>query len=86
LSSIDGYLNAFAAIQFIALLASVMTLIAAYFSRVKRQATWYNFMISIAVYTTSFLLLFFAGQMNNPKPPYMLCLVQSSLTYAATPL
>ncbi|KAJ3811953.1 hypothetical protein F5876DRAFT_64354 [Lentinula aff. lateritia] len=51
----------FVALQLTGLVGSIITLVAASFSSVPRQATWYNFLISWIVYCASYLLLFFAG-------------------------
>ncbi|KAE9386116.1 hypothetical protein BT96DRAFT_1026373 [Gymnopus androsaceus JB14] len=76
-------LNAFNALQLLGLIGSVLCLISARFSSVPRQAPWWNFMV---LFCTSYLLLFFAGQVFDSAPDLPLCILQSSLTYAVSPL
>ncbi|KAH7868343.1 uncharacterized protein C8R40DRAFT_1074938 [Lentinula edodes] len=65
------------------LVGSIITLVAASFSSVPRQATWYNFFISWIVYCASYLLLFFAGHAYDEDPGISLCIAQSTLTRSA---
>ncbi|THU87656.1 hypothetical protein K435DRAFT_969801 [Dendrothele bispora CBS 962.96] len=78
-------LDIFLALQVVGFIGSVAVLFTALFSSVSRQATWYNFFISWMVFCISYLLLFFAGKSHSREPPFALCLVQSSMTYAAPP-
>ncbi|THU83331.1 hypothetical protein K435DRAFT_871391 [Dendrothele bispora CBS 962.96] len=78
-------LDIFLTLQVIGLIGSVVVLFTAPFSSISRQVTWYNFFISWTVFCISYLLLFFAGQGHSREPPFALCLVQSSMTYAASP-
>jgi len=86
---VEGFgplLNAFNVLQLLGLIGSVLCLISARFSSVPRQAPWWNFMFSWVVFCTSYLLLFFAGQAYDSEPDLPLCVLQSSLTYAVSPL
>ncbi|KAJ3786454.1 hypothetical protein GGU10DRAFT_332341 [Lentinula aff. detonsa] len=67
-------------------LASVDSSSEAIFSSVPRQATWYNFFITWIIFCTSNLLLLFAGHAYDGEPDIHLCIAQSALTYAASPL
>lgn len=79
-------LKAFNALQLLGLIGSIFVLVTALFSSVPRQATWYNFFISWTVFCASYLLLFFDGHAYDGDPELSLCIAQSSLTYAASPL
>ncbi|KAJ3873518.1 hypothetical protein F5051DRAFT_419054 [Lentinula edodes] len=73
----------FVALQLSGLVGSIITLVAASFSSVPRQATWYNFLISWIVYCASYLLLFFAGHAYDEDPGISLCIAQSTFTRSA---
>ncbi|KAF9074424.1 hypothetical protein BDP27DRAFT_1317061 [Rhodocollybia butyracea] len=75
----------FISFQFIGLLGSILTLIAARFSSRQRQATWYNFMGSWVLFCVSYLLLFFTGHAYDGDPGLPLCILQSSLVHAVSP-
>ncbi|KAJ3978494.1 hypothetical protein F5890DRAFT_1560243 [Lentinula detonsa] len=79
-------LRTFNVLQFMGLVGSVFILITAIFSSVPRQATWYNFFITWIIFCTSNLLLLFAGHAYDGEPDIHLCIAQSALTYAASPL
>ncbi|KAJ3904070.1 hypothetical protein F5879DRAFT_956762 [Lentinula edodes] len=76
----------FVALQLTGLVGSIITLVAASFSSVPRQATWYNFLISWIVYCASYLLLFFAGHAYDEDPGISLCIAQSAFTCSAPSL
>ena len=83
----DAKLNIlFTSFMLIAFIISIFSLVSSRLSPVPRLATWYSFMLSWAIMSTSYLLLFFAGYLNNPQPPVGLCIIQSSLTFACPPL
>ncbi|GLB38953.1 hypothetical protein LshimejAT787_0601150 [Lyophyllum shimeji] len=53
---------------------------------ISRHSTWYSFVISWIISTTSYTLLFWGGNLIGPEPPYILCLMQGILIYSAPPL
>ncbi|THU97955.1 hypothetical protein K435DRAFT_49036 [Dendrothele bispora CBS 962.96] len=76
----------FIAFQMVALVGSLLTFITAFSSSVRRHPTWYNFLASWIISCISYSLLFFGGELNEPKPSIGLCMTQASLIYAAPPL
>ncbi|KAJ3972462.1 hypothetical protein EV361DRAFT_905490 [Lentinula raphanica] len=79
-------LRTFNVLQAIGLAGSTFILFTAFFSSVPRQATWYNFFICWMIFCISNLLLLFAGHAFDGNPDVPLCVAQSALTYAASPL
>ncbi|THU97932.1 hypothetical protein K435DRAFT_838350 [Dendrothele bispora CBS 962.96] len=75
----------FIAFQMVALVGSLLTFITAFSSSVRRHPTWYNFLASWIISCISYSLLFFGGELNEPKPSIGLCMTQASLIYAAPP-
>jgi hypothetical protein len=82
----DAFTSIFISFQSFGLFGSILALLTARFSSVKRQATWYNFFISWGIFCLSFLLLPLSGNLHGPEPGFALCIAQSSLTYATPPL
>jgi len=58
----------------------------AFAKSIERHHTWINFCLCWLLSCVSYVLLFLAGQQNNPHPTYQLCLIQASLVYAAPSL
>ncbi|KAJ2914167.1 hypothetical protein MD484_g6228, partial [Candolleomyces efflorescens] len=80
---LDTYVTAFIVLEMIGLCGTALMLFTALVGRdVVRHFTWFSFVFSFLVSTTSYLLLFFAGQLYNRTPPYALCLTQAALIYA----
>jgi len=52
----------------------------------RRSLTLINLLLSIIVYATSLLLLFYAGQGDNPSPSFILCRFQSALFHGSAPM
>ncbi|PPQ76145.1 hypothetical protein CVT26_011795 [Gymnopilus dilepis] len=65
---------------------SILLGIAMISKSVHRHSTWFGFIFSWIVSSVSYLLLFFAGQLENLNPPFNLCLTQAALIYSAPPL
>ena len=77
----------FVSLQLFGLTGTTIMLVTAMFSSgVPRHSTWFSFMLSWIIYTLSYNLLFFAGQLPGPEPPYGLCLIQSIMVCSAPPL
>jgi len=53
---------------------------------VRRHACFVNFCISWLIYSVSYVLLLYGGQIDTPDPPHSLCLAQTALTYGAGPM
>lgn len=53
-------------------------------SVIHRTATSTNFLVCVVAYSTSLLLLFYAGETDSP--PFVLCRLQSALVNASGPL
>lgn len=58
----------------------VVLLTAAVSHQVQRKGSWFNFMLPVALYPASFLLLL--GEQNHTQPPFPLCMLQAVLVYA----
>jgi len=52
----------------------------------RRSITLINLLLSIIVYATALLLLFYAGQADNGSPPFVLCRLQSALFHGSAPM
>jgi len=55
-------------------------------SVIHRTATSTNFLVCVVAYSTSLLLLFYAGETGSPDPHFVLCRLQSALVNASGPL
>ncbi|KAJ3912453.1 hypothetical protein F5877DRAFT_72388 [Lentinula edodes] len=60
-----------------------LTLTAFFSSRIKRGATWYNFMIGWILWCISYFALI--GQQTGSCPAFGFCLFQAALVYAGPP-
>jgi hypothetical protein len=81
-----GVAIAFTVLMMVGLVGSTLTLVATAFSRVRRNAVWYTFIISWIIYCISFLLLFFGGYAGDERPPSELAWAQAILTEVTPPL
>ncbi|KAJ3870769.1 hypothetical protein F5051DRAFT_434381 [Lentinula edodes] len=72
--------------QLIGLLFAMLALVAGIFSTSSRHASWWRLMVSWAVFAFSYTLLLFEGHAFEGIPARSICILQSSLTYAAPPL
>ncbi|PPQ78323.1 hypothetical protein CVT25_011694 [Psilocybe cyanescens] len=84
--TMDIFLDIIITLQMVGFVGCALTLGTVIFSKVYRRPTWLSFMITWTVSSISYLLLFFSGQLENPKPPFGLCIIQASLIYAVPPL
>ncbi|KAJ3862081.1 hypothetical protein EV359DRAFT_83669 [Lentinula novae-zelandiae] len=81
----------FFVLQLIGLVGSILTIVIAHFSPIRRHLTWYNFLASWIISSLSYSLLLFAGQIDisgetESEVPFGLCVFQSSVIYASPPL
>jgi hypothetical protein len=77
-------LDAFFALLIFAFAGSIILLLTAVWSpTVKRQPAWLSLMLSNALVTVSYSLLFFFGYKSVREPPFGLCVTQAALGYAA---
>ncbi|KAF8522092.1 hypothetical protein BU17DRAFT_87191 [Hysterangium stoloniferum] len=53
---------------------------------VRRHVCFVNFCISWLIYSVSYVLLLYGGQIETPVPSHSLCLAQTALTYGAGPM
>ena len=65
---------------------AIMLATVLFFRGPLRHPTWISFALSWIIFTVSYTLLFFAGQLAGPEPDYYLCLIQASMIYAVPPL
>ncbi|EAU87081.1 hypothetical protein CC1G_05770 [Coprinopsis cinerea okayama7 len=83
----QGLFTAFLTMHMFGALGSLIVLLTAALSpSIPRHATWYSFMFSWFLSSTSYSLLLLTGNKDNPRPPYALCVTQASLIYAALPM
>ncbi|KIJ27375.1 hypothetical protein M422DRAFT_784916 [Sphaerobolus stellatus SS14] len=54
--------------------------------RVVRHPIFLNFCTTLVLYSFSYTLLLYAGQVNNPTPPVALCLIQAGMVGGAPPM
>ncbi|KAF8157152.1 hypothetical protein B0H34DRAFT_798458 [Crassisporium funariophilum] len=83
----DALLKAFIALQLFGLVGLVLMALTVLLSNTApRHITWSSFVFSWIISCISYTLLFVAGQLENPTPPFGLCLTQAALIYSAPPL
>ncbi|KIJ27381.1 hypothetical protein M422DRAFT_71670 [Sphaerobolus stellatus SS14] len=60
-----------------------LLLLGIYFSRsVTRHPIFVNWCISWMIFSTAYLLIFYAGHITAPNPPFLLCVAQAAIIYA----
>jgi len=60
-----------------------LLLLGIYFSRsVTRHPIFVNWCISWMVFSTAYVLIFYAGHITVPNPPFLLCVAQAAIIYA----
>jgi len=60
-----------------------LLLLGIYFSRsVTRHPIFVNWCISWMVFSTAYVLIFYAGHITAPNPPFLLCVAQAAIIYA----
>jgi hypothetical protein len=77
---------AFTALMLIGLVGSTLMVIASILSPVQRNPVWYTFVLSWIVYCSIYLVLWFAGESDNPAPPLKLATAQSAVAAAVPTL
>ncbi|KAH7868491.1 uncharacterized protein C8R40DRAFT_1074776 [Lentinula edodes] len=89
ISPLTGPLRAavicFFVFQLMGLVFAILALVAGVFSTSSRRASWWNFILSWAVFAFSYTLLLFEGHAFEGTPSRSICMLQSSLTYGAPP-
>ncbi|KAF9463515.1 hypothetical protein BDZ94DRAFT_600816 [Collybia nuda] len=81
----SGHIIIFDALAFLGCFLTVAVLVPALLSpRIKRSETWFGLLMSWLLYSVSYILLI--GRQVGPKPSLGLCMFQSALVYATSPL
>ncbi|KAF8872507.1 hypothetical protein BD779DRAFT_334167 [Infundibulicybe gibba] len=77
----------FISLHLVGLFGNLLMILTVVFSRsLTRSPTWLNFTFSWIISAFSYTLLFIAGQLSSPQPPFGICLTQAMMIYAAPPL
>lgn len=83
----EALINVFISLQLLGLFGGILVFFTVVFSSIaQRHITWYNFILSWIIFTTSYSLLFFSGQLKDAVPDLQVCVAQAALIYAAPPL
>lgn len=80
-----GQLGLFVAFQFMGGQFGMLLILLTIFihRRITRHAIFANFCVSWMLYSGSYILLLYAGQIGNAKPDFALCVTQAAAIYGA---
>jgi len=81
-------LVAFSFLQIVGQIGMVFIIFTAFTSseRVRRHPCFLNFAFSWFLYSVSYTLLLYGGELYNPNPSHGLCVAQTAFTYGTAPM